>query len=234
MAIKTDNAMNIGAVQKKVPFAVTEAYKCVRTNIVSMLERENKKTVVITSPNASEGKSTTSINTAISISQLNLRVLLIDADAHRPSVHRKLRLDNGVGLAELINGTAKTEEAIKHYNASLDVITSGALPQNATEMFSMPAFDDLLEAFKNEYDCVILDAPPANLLSDALVIGQKTDGMILVIRAGATTHENLRRTLSSAETLNINIMGVILNGSAAGSKNYYKKCYSSYNGKYSY
>lgn len=234
MAVKTDNTMNIGAVQKKVPFAVTEAYKCVRTNLISMLERENKKTVVITSPNASEGKSTTSINTAISLSQLNCRVLLIDADAHRPSVHRKLKLDNSVGLTELINGTAEPIEAIKHYNASLDVITSGSLPQNATEMFSTPAFDELLEDFKSKYDCVILDAPPANMLSDALVIGQKTDGMILVIRAGTTTHENLRRTLSSAETLDINILGVILNGSDFGTKRYYKKCYSSYNGKYSY
>lgn len=234
MSTKTDVVSNDGAISKKVPFAVAEAYKCVRTNLISMLEKDNKKAIVITSSNASEGKSTTSINTAISLSQLNRRVLLIDADAHRPSVHRKLKLDNYVGLMELISGEARPEEAIKHYNAALDVITSGNLPQNATEMFSTPAFDELLDTFKEKYDCVILDAPPANLLSDALVIGQKTDGMVLVVRAGATTHENFRRTLTSAETLDIDILGVILNGSDFGTKRYYKKYYRTYNGKYSY
>ena len=206
-------AANEAATQKKVPFAVAEAYKSIRTNLISLLEKDGKKVIVISSPNASEGKSTTSINTAISLSQLNKKVLLIDADAHRPSVHHKLKLDNSVGLMELIAGTAE--------------------PDNA-EMFSTPEFDELLKLFREKYDCIILDAPPVNVLSDALVMGQKADGMVLIIRAGVTTHENLRRALSSAEVLDIDILGLILNGSDYGTKRYYKKYYRSYNGKYSY
>lgn len=229
-----NNTVGGAAAQKRIPFAIAEAYKSIRTNLISLLDKENKKTFVISSPNASEGKSTTSINTAISLSQLNKKVLLVDADAHRPSIHQKLKLDNSVGLMDLINGSIEPDDAIKHYNSSLDIITTGALPQNATEMFSTPEFDELLKTFREKYDYVILDAPPVNILSDALVIGQKSDGMVFIIRAGITTHENLRRALSAAEVLDIDILGVILNGSDYGTKHYYKKYYSSYNGKYSY
>lgn len=232
--VSEENSAGETATQKKIPFAIAEAYKSIRTNLISLLDKENKKVFVISSPNASEGKSTTSINTAISLSQLNKKVLLVDADAHRPSIHHKLKLDNSVGLMELIDGKAELNNALKHYNSSLDIITTGALPQNATEMFSTPEFDELLKLFRENYDYVILDVPPANILSDALVIGQKVDGMVFVIRAGITTHENMRRALSSAEVLDIDILGVILNGSDYGTKRYYKKYYSTYNGKYSY
>lgn len=233
--VSSENNTGSGATtQKRIPFAIAEAYKSIRTNLISLLDKENKKTFVISSPNASEGKSTTSINTAISLSQLNKKVLLVDADAHRPSIHHKLKLDNSVGLMDLISGSIEPDEAIKHYNSSFDIITTGVLPQNATEMFSTPEFDELLKTFREKYDYVILDAPPVNILSDALVIGQKADGMVFIIRAGITTHENLRRALSAAEVLDIDVLGVILNGSDYGTKHYYKKYYSSYNGKYSY
>lgn len=234
-AVGSENTAASGAsAPKKIPFAVAEAYKSIRTNLISLLAKDNKKIIVISSPNASEGKSTTSINTAISLSQLNKKVLLIDADAHRPSIHSKLKFDNSFGLMELIQGVVQPEEVIKQYNSSLDIITAGAILPNATEMFSTPAFDELLNNFREKYDYIILDAPPVNLLSDALVMGQKADGMVFIIRAGVTTHENLRRALSSAEVLDINVLGVILNGSDYGTKRYYKKYYSSYNGKYSY
>lgn len=233
-SLSESTAITNSAAPKKVPFGVSEAYKSIRTNLITLLDRQNKKTIVISSPNASEGKSTTSINTAISLSQLNKKVLLIDADAHRPSIHYKLKLNNAAGLMELITGQTEPENAIIHYNSSLDIITAGALSQNATEMFSTPKFDELLSTFREKYDYVILDAPPVNVLSDALVMGQKADGMVFVIRAGITTHENFRRALSSAEVLDIEILGVILNGSDYGTKRYYKKYYGNYNGKYSY
>lgn len=232
--VSEENTAGATVAQKKIPFAIAEAYKSIRTNLISLLDKENKKVFVISSPNASEGKSTTAINTAISLSQLNKKVLLVDVDAHRPSIHHKLKLDNSLGIMELIDGKTELDDTIKHYNSSLDVITTGALPQNATEMFSAPQFDELLKLFRENYDYVILDAPPVNILSDALVIGQKVDGMVFIIRAGITTHENLRRALSSAEVLDIDILGVILNGSDYGTKHYYKKYYSTYNGKYSY
>ncbi len=213
---------------KKVPFAVSEAYKSLRTNLLAILEKENKKIIIISSPNASEGKSTTAINIAISLSQLNKKILLVDTDARRPTTHKKLKLDNDNGLMNIIAGESTIKDCIKPHNARLDILTVGTATQNPTEAFSDPAFDKLLEDLRAEYDCIILDAPPVNLLSDSLIIAQKCDGAILIIRAGTTTHDDIRKALSSAEVLDINILGLVLNGSNYGSKRYYKKYYSKY------
>lgn len=213
---------------KKVPFAVSEAYKSIRTNLMSVLQKENRKIIVISSPNASEGKSTTSINVAISLSQINKKVLLVDTDVHRPSIHNKLRLKNDDGIMNLISGVSSFDEAVQHYNSKLDVLTTGAIPQNATEAFSDYAFDALLAEFEEKYDYIILDTPPVNLLSDSLVIAQKCGGMAIVVRAGITTHEALRRAISSAKLLDINIIGIIFNGTDYSKNKYHKKYYSSY------
>ena len=213
---------------KKVPFAVSEAYKSIRTNLVSVLAKQNSKTLVISSPNASEGKSTTSINIAISLSQINKKVLLIDTDLHRPSIHAKLKMKNNDGIMNVLSGVSTFNEAVQQYNSKLDVLTTGPIPQNATEIFSDPSLAALFDELNEKYDYIILDTPPVNILSDSLVIAQKTAGIIFVVRAGITTHEALRRALSSVKQLDINILGVILNGCDYGKSKYYKKYYSSY------
>lgn len=213
---------------KKVPFSVSEAYKTIRTNLISVLRKKNSKIAVISSPDASEGKSTTSINVAISLSQINKKVLLIDADVHRPSIHNKLRMKNDDGLMNVINGVSAFGEAVKHYNSYLDILTTGPIPQNATEVFSDVSFDALIDELKEEYDYIIIDTPPVNLLSDPLVIAEKCGGMVLVVRSGITKHEALRRAVSSAKQLDINIIGIILNGSDYSKNKYQKKYYSSY------
>lgn len=207
---------------KKVPFAVSEAYKNIRTNLVSILARQGNKVIAVSSPNASEGKSTTAINTAISLSQLNKKVILIDADAHRPSLHSKLRIDNKNGLMDVINGITDIDGTVKKYNTYLDILNVGNIPQNPTEVFDSVGFDGFLTAAKEKYDYVIIDTPPVNLLSDASVISQKCDGLVLVVRAGITTHSMLKRSLSALKMLNINIIGIILNGTGNTAKRYYK------------
>lgn len=213
---------------KKVPFSVSEAYKNIRTNLVSILARQGNKVIAVSSPNASEGKSTTAINTAISLSQLNKKVILIDADAHRPSLHSKLRLDNKNGLMDVINGITDIDGTVKKYNTYLDILTVGNIPQNPTEVFDSVGFDGFLTAAKEKYDYVIIDTPPVNLLSDASVISQKCDGLVLVVRAGITTHSMLKRSLSALKMLNINIIGIILNSTGNTSKRYYKDYYKAY------
>ena len=186
---------------KKVPFAVSEAYKNIRTNLVSILARQGNKVIAVSSPDASEGKSTTAINTAISLSQLNKKVILIDADAHRPSLYSKLRLDNKNGLMDVINGITDIDCTVTKYNTYLDLLTVGNIPQNPTEVFDSVGFDGFLTAAKEKYDYVIIDTPPVNLLSDASIISQKCDGLVLVVRAGITTHSMLKRTLSALKCL---------------------------------
>lgn len=135
-AASSDKLINNVTSQKKVPFAVVEAYKSIRTNLIAILEKEHKKIFTVSSSNASEGKSTTSINTAISLSQLNKKVILVDTDAHRPSIHNKLKLNNDKGLMSIISGDSALEESVIKYNPFLDVLTVGPIPQNATEAFS--------------------------------------------------------------------------------------------------
>lgn len=218
--------------KNKPSFSVVESYKITRLRLVSILAGIEGKVVAISSSNASEGKSTTSANIAISLSQLNKKVLLIDADARRSTIYQKLKLEDGLGCMDVISGAAVLDDVIRNYNPYLDVITAGSAMNNPSELFSLPAFEKLLLDARERYDYVIIDTPPINLVSDALIISQKCDGLLLVVRAGVTTYEAIKHTVSSTEGLDINILGVIMNGIDDSVERYYK--YNRYNkyGKY--
>ncbi len=218
--------------QNKVPFAVVEAYKTTRIHIVSTLEKINGKVIAISSPNAAEGKSTTAINIGIALSQLNKKVLIIDADSRRSTVHKKLKTENGLGCLDVISGTATVEEVTKSYNQNLKFITSGTQANNPSELFSTESFSEFLDSIKDSYDYIIIDTPPINLVSDALVISQKCDGLILIARANITSYEAFKRTIDSTKELNINVLGVIINGFESEKSYKYGK-YGRY-GKYGY
>lgn len=216
----------------KVPFAVVEAYKTTRIHIVSTLEKIGGKIIAISSPNAAEGKSTTAINVAIALSQLNKKVLIIDADSRRSTVHKKLKTENGLGCLDVISGTATVEEVVKSYNNNLKFITSGTQTNNPSELFSTDSFEEFLNNIKDDFDYIIIDTPPINLVSDALVIAQKCDGIILIARANITTYDAFKRTIDSTKELNINVLGCIINGHDSEKSYKYGK-YSRY-GKYGY
>lgn len=218
------------AFQEKVPFAVIEAYKNIRTNLLSIITEQKKKAICFTSPNAAEGKSTSSINIAIAISQLNKKVILIDADAHRSTVHSKLKIKNEAGCLNVLTGESSWRELLQSRNPHLDILTAGSSTSNPSELFSSEAFDRLLAELKEEYDYVIVDTPPVNVVSDSLIISQKCDASVLIVRSDFTTHRSLKNAISSLKVLKINILGVILNGVGAQGKKYYK--YSKYS-KYS-
>ena len=230
---KSDSSRILGnEKQKKVPFAVVEAYKTTRIHIVSTLEKINGKIIAISSPNAAEGKSTTAINVAIALSQLNKKVLIIDADSRRSTIHKKLKTENGLGCLDVISGTATIEEATRSYNHNLKFITAGTQTNNPSELFSTDSFSDMLNSIKDSYDYIIIDTPPINLVSDALVIAQKCDGIILIARANITSYDAFKRTLNSTKELNINVLGVIINGYESEKSYKYGK-YGRY-GKYGY
>ncbi len=220
-----------GGSTSKVPFAVVEAYKNIRIHLISLLSEINGKVVAVSSPNAAEGKSTTAVNIAITFSQLGKRVMLIDADIRRATVNKKLHLENAKGCSDIIEGEVTLEEAIKQYNANLDVLTSGSITANPSEMFSSPAFDRLLSELRDEYDYIIIDTPPINLVSDTLVIAQKCDGLVLIARASVTTYSEFKASLNSLNQLKIKILGTIINGDGATKKKY--NSYYKY-GRYAY
>ncbi|MBR7132175.1 MAG: CpsD/CapB family tyrosine-protein kinase [Clostridia bacterium] len=206
----------------KVPFSVLEAYKNIRVHLTSMLANIDGNVVAISSPNASEGKSTTAVNTAIILSQLEKKVLLIDADIRRASIHKKLKMEKGTGCMDVVLGKAQFEDVILKYNPFLDVMTAGTSISNSSEIFSFEAFDTLLANLRTEYDYIIIDTPPVNLVSDALVISKKCDGLLLVVRTGVTTYDAFIDTLEHASVLDINILGVVMNGVDGSSGRYGK------------
>ena len=218
--------------KNKVPFMVVEAYKNLRVQLIAALAKKNGKIVAVSSANADEGKSTTSVNLAITLSQLNKKVMLIDTDGRRGTVHHKLKIENNVGCLDVLEGKAEWGEVVKSYNQYLDVITLGAVSNNTTELFASNTFDRMLTEIKNEYDYVILDTPPINLLSDTLIISQKSDGLVLVVRSNVTTYDEFRDAKASIDQLNVNLLGVVINGEEGENKGYYKYGRKKYSKKY--
>lgn len=218
---------------KHVPFAIVEAYKTLRTNLMFILPHEGCKKVVISSSNVGEGKSTTSINLAIAFAQMGSKVLLIDADMRRPSIYKKLKLANTKGLSSYLVGFCELDDIVSKVNPYLDVITSGPIPPNPSEMLGSAKMDELLEALSESYDYIFMDMPPVNVVSDALILATKTDGMIFVIQDLITTHDDVQKAFSSIEFASVKLLGLVLNGSSKNLRSKYRYRYMT-NSRYTY
>lgn len=216
----------ISADNKHVPFAVVEAYKAIRTNLTFLLSENEAKVIAITSPGAGEGKSTTAVNMAIAFSQLGDKVLLIDADMRRSSIHKKLRKENRIGLSNILAGFNKYAECVISVNESLDVITAGQIPPNPSELLGGARFKQFIDDVSKEYSYVIIDTPPVDVVTDALVIAPNTAGLVLVVRDQYTPTDAITHAISAAEFAGINILGAIMNG--ANPKNSRRYSYRRY------
>lgn len=243
MAIKKaqenkNTVMNISE-SRHVPFAVVEAYKTIRTNLTFLLSGSEAKVFGITSPEAGEGKSTTAINMAIAFSQLGDKVLLIDADMRRSSVHKKLKIENNNGLSGILAGFNDYEEVINHISDTFDAITAGQVPPNPSELLGSARFKALVDEVGKKYSYVIIDTPPVDVVTDALVIAPQTAGLVLVVKDQVTPTDAIKRTIEAANFAEINILGAIMNGANPktgrryGYRKYGKYGYRKY-GKYGY
>ncbi len=222
---------------KKVPFAVIEAYKTIRTNLMFSLPQDGCRSFVISSSVPGEGKSTTAVNIAVAFSQLGKKVLLIDADLRRPSIHKKLKLINTKGLCSVLSGTATFDECVQHSNNHLDVLTSGPLPSNPIELIESYALSQLLSSLESSYDFIVFDSTPINIVSDAISLAPKTDGLVLLVLEGSTRRDDVHHALSACRFANINVLGAVLN--CVDTKNsrkysYRKYKYSGYRYSYKY
>ena len=142
---KKDTAYaDISVQSKKIPFAVVESYKAIRTNLSFLLSSAKSNVVAITSANTGEGKSTTAANMAIAFSQLGEKVLLIDADMRRASLHKKLKTDNGDGLSNILAGMSMADDCIRKVNDNLFFLPSGRIPPNPSELLGSPNFEKLI------------------------------------------------------------------------------------------
>jgi capsular exopolysaccharide synthesis family protein len=191
---------------------VVEAYRMLRTSVLLSTTGNPTRTILFTSGQPGEGKTTTAINTAISLAQLGSSVLLIDADLRRPTVHRVFRLDNSSGLSEVLARDLNPDELIqKTWAPNLSVLTSGPIPFNPAELISSDTMKQVIANLADQYDHVLIDSPPLVNVTDPVILSTIVDGVILVVHAGRSTREVVKRARHELSSVGAQIFGVVLN-----------------------
>lgn len=217
--------------EKDIPFSVTESYKSIRSNIIFSLGTSEKKVVAISSPNPSEGKSTTAANIAIAFAQTDSTVLLIDGDMRKPVQHKTFKVRNDEGLSTLIIGKSTLAKSVKsNVINGLDLLPSGPMPPNPSELLASEQFKKLLDKLANNYDYVIVDTPPVNVVSDAMVMKDGINGILLVLKFGDTTYADVNNCMKQIELANASLFGFIINEI----KHTHGSAYYNYKYKYKY
>jgi capsular exopolysaccharide synthesis family protein len=192
---------------------MAEAYRALRTSILLSAAGRTPQTILLTSALPQEGKTTTSVNTAIVLAQKGSRVLLIDADMRRPSVHKVFGLRTRHGLSSVLSGAQKLEDCVAPAPGvpNLDVLSAGTQPPNPAELLGSNSMRDLLEQWKEQYDFIVVDTPPVLSVTDAVLLSAWMDAIILVIRSGKTTKDALRRVRDLFRKVNLRLLGVVVN-----------------------
>lgn len=214
---------------------IAEQYRTIRTNLKFSFIDPNFKVLAFVSSAPSEGKSTVSANMAVTWAEEGKKVLLVDADLRRPTVHRTFGVSNKQGLSTII--TAQTQEINisqiidKTRVPGLNVLTSGPIPPNPAELLNSDRFKHLLSFLKQKYDFIILDAPPVNMVTDGQIIAAAADGVALVVPQGIATKDGVEHAVSMLKKVNANILGAIMNRySIKESETYYGGYYGGYYG----
>jgi capsular exopolysaccharide synthesis family protein len=213
---------------------VSEAYRTLRTNLKFASLDKEIKTIVVTSTIAGEGKSITTSNLATALAQAGSKVLLIDTDFRKPTIHKLLKKPNSDGLADvLINNSDYKKSLKKGREKNIDILFSGLIPPNPSELLGSDVMKDFIKKVREEYDYVIFDTPPVALVTDAAVLANEVDGTILVTSVGMVEYEVAKRAVELLENVNANIIGSVLNKIPIGKSGYsYYKYYSAYYGEY--
>jgi len=229
--------ININVLNEKTPFSIREAYKTARTNIIFALAgKPGSKKIIFTSSEPSEGKSTTSLNIAITFAQTGAKVLIIDCDLRKPRLHRYMGVSRKDGLSDLLVGLADVETAIHHHDEyNLDFIPAGQIPPNPVELLSSNAMDGLLKYLGDRYDYIFIDTPPVTTVADAASMAKMVDGYVVVVRHNYSIYELLEKNLESLKFAEAKILGFMMNDiKPMMGIGYGKYGYGSYSSHYRY
>lgn len=203
-----------------------EAYRSLRTSIKFSSVDKPIKTIVVTSSIPGEGKSTISGNLAITLSQSGARVLLIDCDLRKPSIHKKFRVVNDLGLTDILVDKCSLKDVIKKIDEYLFMITAGTIPPNPSEIVGSNSMEDLIKELSLSFDYIVMDTPPVIPVTDPLLLAAKSDATIIVVRARKTKEKIIRQTYDELIKVNSNIIGSILNDSETKTNNSYYEYYA--------
>ena len=199
------------AIARKPKSTEAESYRRLRTNIEYSSFDDKYKVIVVTISFPEEGKSTTAGNLAISMSDTEKKVLLIDCDIRKPSLHKKFKISNSKGLTELIMGRSSFDEVSYKYNENLTVITSGSKVPNPSELLASEVMNIFLQEARENFDYVVIDTPPVQLVTDAQILSSKADGTLLVVKAESTKKNQVASSVGLLRKVNATVMGTVLN-----------------------
>ena len=217
-------------------FYIQEAYNTLRTNIRFAIPGDGCKRLCLTSGLASEGKSTTILNLAISFAETGSKVLLIDGDMRRPSLARLLIEKVSPGLSNVLAGLCDASEAVRHeVKPNLDVLFAGEIPPNPLELLGNPRMKKLIDDMSQIYDYILVDTPPVSIVSDACEVANVTDGVLFLARQNETDKEAVIRGVKQLELSNSRLLGFVLNGIVEeGGKSYKYRYRYRYRYRYKY
>lgn len=211
----------------KSDVSTAENYKSIRTNIMfSMPKTEGGKIITVASSQPSDGKTTTSINLAITFAQTGAKVILLDCDLRKARVHRYLELQRGEGISNILCGFTELDDAIKKdVRKNLDCLTAGEIPPNPAELLESNEFEKLLSTLKERYDYIFIDTPPIALVTDAVIVMKRSAGVVVVVHQGVTAYDMLDFAMDKIQQISVKLLGVIMVGCEGqhGSYAYYRR-----------
>lgn len=223
---------------KNLDFSATEQYKRLRANLNFTLPDDVECPVIGVSSSArGEGKSTTSINLAYVLAENGDKVLLLDGDLRIPSVSKKMEIKSTPGLTDLLVGDClnNMEQFKSNIFDNWYVVPSGNLPPNPSELVGSKKMEKLLQRLKKDFDYIIVDLPPVNLVSDVASISSYLDGLVLIVRQDITEKKEFDACVKQLKLSNINVLGCVLNEEKSdGYSHKYKKHYRNYYKNYEY
>jgi capsular exopolysaccharide synthesis family protein len=206
---------------------VAEAYRTIRTAVYFSAEASHCKTILITSPDPGDGKTTSASNLAIAIAQTGRSVLLLDADFRKPTQHKNLDVKDAIGLSSVLAGREPLDRAIQRTGVEgLDILPCGPIPANPSEILNSREFGELVDTLAARYDHILFDSPPVNAVTDARILGAVCDVTILVLRADKSTRKSGEHARNALMAVGAQLLGAIVNDAPN------RKGYESYGGSY--
>jgi capsular exopolysaccharide synthesis family protein len=212
--------------------SIAESYRQLRTAVLLSSAAHAPRTILITSSQPAEGKTTTSVNMAISLAQTGAAVLIVDADLRRPRVHKIFGLKNSRGLCNYLAGECDLASLVQVALPNLYVLPVGPLPPNPAELLGSPKMRQVVETLAGNFDYVVIDSPPVASFADSLILSSLVEGVIIVVKAGATAREMAQRTKAHLQSVGAKILGVVINQIKLQPHDYYY--YSTYYSRYYY
>ncbi len=226
------NSDSVILTQVEANSSIAESYRQLRTALLLSSAGHAPRTLLFTSSQPAEGKTTTSVNTAISLAQTGSAVLIIDADLRRPRVHKIFGLKNIAGLSNYLTGEGDLASLIQVAMPNLYVLPVGPLPPNPAELLGSPRMKQVVEALTANFDYIVIDSPPVSSFADSLILSSLVEGVIIVVKGGATPREMAQRTKTHLQSVGAKILGVVINQIKLQPHDYYY--YSTYYSRYYY